>query len=41
MGCLAIIHIYRVLFLGSKGLDGLSDNYPYIHGATSRFRGVG
>ena len=38
MGCLAIIHIYRVLFLGSKGL---ADNYPYIHGATSRFRGVG
>ena len=26
-----------MLFLGS---EGLADNYPYIHGAISRFRGL-
>ena len=36
-GCLTINHTYTVLFLD---LDGLSVNYPYIHGAISRFRGV-
>ena len=35
---MTIIHIYTVLFLD---LEGLADNYPYIHGAISRFRGVG
>ena len=34
---MTIIHLYTVLFLGSVGL---ADNYPYIHGAISRFRGV-
>ena len=35
---MTIIHIYKLLFLGS---DGLADNYPYIHGAISMFTGVG
>ena len=34
---MTIIHAYTVLFLGS---EGLSDNYPYIHGAISIFSGV-
>ena len=37
MGFLSIFHIYKLLFLGS---DGLADNYPFINGAISRFRGV-
>ena len=35
---MTIIHIYTVLFLD---LDRLPDNYPYIQGAISWFRGVG
>ena len=34
---MTIIHLYTVLF---PDLDGLSDNYPSIHGAISRFRWV-
>ena len=37
MGLLTIFHIYKLLFLGS---DVLADNYSYINGAISRFRGV-
>ena len=36
MGFLSIFHIYKLLFLGS---DGLADNYPYINGANSKFKG--
>ena len=36
-GWMTIIHIYTVLFLGSVAL---ADNYPHIHGAIPRFRGV-